>query len=111
MKKIIQKKVRKYFKFFERKDLKGLEKMFANSIILKDWDHNIDGKVKLINFLKKIFLKENFKIKILNLYANKKKNIACEILVSLKNKKNIKIVDVISFNKKYKIIKIQAYKC
>ena len=37
--------------------------------------------------------------------------IGCQILITLKNKKKIKVMDVISFNKKFKITKIEAYKC
>ena len=34
----------KYFKSFNKKDLKGLEKLFSNDIQIIDWDNNVKKK-------------------------------------------------------------------
>ena len=105
-------KAKDYFKYFQKKDLKSLSNMFENKILLLDWENKIKGKKKNINFLKSIFKTNTFNIKIENFYLHNTKNIiSCQILIKFKNKKKIRVLDVIKFNKKLKITKIEAYKC
>lgn len=102
---------KKYFKFFEKRDLKTLENLFTNGIILIDWENKIYGKKKVLNFCQKLFLKNKIKIKIIKIFPDKKNNIAsCQIQITLNNKIKINVVDIIHFNANYKIKKIQAYK-
>ena len=109
--KLIQ-EAKDYFKFFQKKDLKNLSNIFANTVYLEDWKNKIRGKKKNLSFLKKIFIQNHFHIKIQNFFLHKtKKIISCEILITLNNKEKIKVIDVITFDKKFKITKIQAYKC
>ena len=109
--KLIQ-EAKDYFKFFQKKDLKNLSNIFANTVYLEDWKNKIRGKKKNLSFLKKIFIQNHFHIKIQNFFLHKtKKIISCEILIRLNNKEKIKVIDVITFDKKFKITKIQAYKC
>ena len=75
MKNILVQKCRFYFKCFEKKDFEGLSKIFANNIYLEDWDNKIKGKKNNLKFLKNIFSKNSFKIKVQNFYLHKKKNI------------------------------------
>ena len=101
-----------YFKCFQKKDLKSLSNIFANTIYLEDWENKIKGKKKNLSFLETIFSKNSFNIKVQKNFPHKtEKMISCQILITLKNKKKIKVMDVISFNKKFKITKIEAYKC
>ena len=47
-----------------------------------------------------------------NFFLHKtKKIVSCQIIITLKNKKKIKVIDVITFDKTLKITKIEAYKC
>ena len=106
------KKSKFYFKCFQKKDLEKLSNIFASTIYLEDWDNKIKGRKKNLNFLKKIFYKNSFNIKIQNFFLHKtKKMVSCQILITLKNKKKIKVIDIISFDNKFKINKIEAYKC
>ena len=101
-----------YFKYFQKKDIENLSNIFANTIYLEDWENKIKGKKKNLIFLKNIFSKNSFKVKVQNFFLHKsKKIISCEILITLNNKEKIKVIDVITFNKKLKITKIEAYKC
>ena len=72
----------------------------------------VNGKKNVINFNKEIFAKfPNIKIKMLNYFLNaKKKIISCEILVCLDKRSTIKVVDIIFFDKNWKIKKIYAFK-
>ena len=101
-----------YFKCFQEKNLEGLSNILANTVYLEDWENRIKGKKKNLSFLKTIFNKNSFNIKIQNFFLHKSKRIvSCQILITLEDKKKIKVIDVISFNKKHKITKIEAYKC
>ena len=102
---------KKYFKFFEKRDLKTLGDLFTNSIILIDWENKIYGKKKVLNFCQKLFLKNKIKIKIIKIFPDKKNNISsCQIQITLNNNLKLNVVDIIHFNANYKIKKIQAYK-
>ncbi len=102
----------KYFKLFENKNIDELSKLFSHSVILKDWEIKIKGRKKLINFLTKVFDANSFKIKIINHFTNEIKKInACKIIITLKGKKKLQVIDIIHFDKNLKIKKIEAYKC
>jgi hypothetical protein len=103
---------RYYFKCFQKKDIENLSNIFADTIYLTDWANKIKGKRKNLIFLKKIFSKNSFDIEIQNFFLHKtKKIVSCQILITLKNKKKFKVIDIISFNNKFKISRIEAYKC
>ena len=102
----------KYFKLFENKNIDELSKLFSHSVILKDWEIKIKGRKKLINFLTKVFAANSFKIKIIDHFTNEvKKIIAFKIIITLKGKKKLQVIDIIHFDKNLKIKKIEAYKC
>ena len=46
---------RTYFETFERKDLIGLSKMFHESVTLKDWNIQAEGKEAVVKANKAIF--------------------------------------------------------
>lgn len=106
----IQKNVIKnYFKYFNQKNTLKLPSLFANNIILKDWNLHVVGKKKVISANKKIF-KSNPQIKVrIKKVFFLEKNIFAILDISLNAKKKIKVVDHITLNKKNLIIKIRAY--
>ena len=80
-----------YFKCFQKKDIKSLSNIFASTIYLEDWENKIRGKKKNLSFLKTIFSKNSFNIKVQNFFLHKtKKIVCCQILITLKNKKKNK---------------------
>lgn len=111
MKKKINNIINKYFLAFKKKKISILESLFEEKINLQDWNNYISGRTKVIAFNKKIFSKfKNIKVKIKNIFFSKNfLTAACMIDVVL-NKSKIRVIDVIYFNKKLKIKKIQAYK-
>lgn len=100
-----------YFKFFCLKDLNQLNIIFDTKIILKDWKVEIKGKNKVIKFNEKNFKKfKKIKIKVVETFINSQKNsIACKIVLDL-DKLRLNVIDIIYFNKKGFISKIEAYK-
>ena len=104
--------IKNYFKYFQNKELKKLSYLFSSSIVLVDWENKIKGRDKFLSFLKNIFKKNSFKIILKEIsYHQTKKIVFCEIIIILNGEKKIKVIDKITLNNKFKISKIEAYKC
>jgi len=111
MKKKVNNIINKYFLAFEKKKISVLQSLFEKQIILQDWNNYISGRSKVITFNKKIFSKfKNIKIRIKNIFFSKDSLTAACMIDVILNKSKIRVIDVIYFNKKLKIKKIQAYK-
>ena len=98
-----------YFKTFSEKNLDGLREMFDDNVTLRDWDIdkkgiesvlkanlNIFQNVKTINAIPQNIISEN--------------NFVFAELKIVVNDDELKVVDLIEFNKKGKIISIKAFK-
>lgn len=90
----IKKLTNKYFKYFVKKDLDNLDKLFHDDIELVDPGNKIKGKKRVLVFNKNFFQKfKKIKIKVLHQSINKeKKNSFSYIIVSLNNQ-NFHVVD------------------
>lgn len=106
----LKKLVKEYFKFFSEKNEKELFEMFDNKITLLDWENYASGKKKVCEVNKNIFKQlKNIQVKPLKIYKERNTIIA-EIIIKVNRKDLLKVVDIISFNEKKKIISIKAYK-
>ena len=98
-----------YFKTFSEKNIDGLREMFDDNVTLRDWDIdkkgiesvlkanlNIFQNVKAINAIPQNIISEN--------------NFVFAELKIVVNDDELKVVDLIEFNKKGKIISIKAFK-
>ena len=98
-----------YFKTFSEKNIDGLREMFDDNVTLRDWDINNQGiesvlkanlnifqNVKTINAIPQNIISEN--------------NFVFAELKIVVNDDELKVVDLIEFNKKGKIISIKAFK-
>lgn len=100
-----------YFRIFANKNLDKLEKLFTKDKILIDWENKIIGRKKVLNFCKNLFEKNEIKIKVIKIYTLKNRyTTSCQIEITLNKKNYLRVVDIIYFNKNYKIKKIEAYK-
>ena len=100
-----------YFRIFANKNLDKLEKLFTKDKILIDWENKIIGRRKVLNFCKNLFEKNEIKIKVIKIYTLKNRyTTSCQIEITLNKKNYLRVVDIIYFNKNYKIKKIEAYK-
>tara|TARA_B100000575_G_C23072744_1_gene617959 strand:+ start:347 stop:685 length:339 start_codon:yes stop_codon:yes gene_type:complete len=100
-----------YFKFFKKKNLENLNKIMDKNIKLHDWENLIIGKIKVLNFNKEIFKKfKKIDIKIINTFIIEKKKITCNQIIVKLDKESINVIDILYFNKKNRIKKIEAYK-
>ena len=99
-----------YFKTFSEKNIDGLREMFDYNVTLRDWDIdkkgmesvlkanlNIFQNVKTINAIPQNIISEN------NFVFE-------ELKIVVNDSDELKVVDLIEFNKKGKIISIKAFK-
>jgi hypothetical protein len=101
----------KYFKFFSTKNLKSLKNIYDKNITLKDWmveKKKINNVIKLNKKTFSQFKKINIKIE--EIFTGPKMNsVACKIRIKL-DRIELNVVDLLYFNKKKKILRIEAYK-
>ena len=99
-----------YFKTFSEKNIDGLREMFDDNVTLRDWDIdkkgiesvlkanlNIFQNVKTINAIPQNIISEN-------------NFVFAELKIVINDSDELKVVDLIEFNKKGKIISIKAFK-
>ena len=99
-----------YFKTFSEKNINGLREMFDDNVTLRDWDiyeqgiervlkanFNIFQNVKTINAIPQNIISEN-------------NFVFTELKIIVNDDEELKVVDLIEFNKKGKIISIKAFK-
>jgi hypothetical protein len=99
-----------YLKAFSEKDLVSLETMFAENVILTDWDGQMIGKQNVLAFNQTLFSQLG-KIRIeIDKIAMGHNTVIAEIKVILDNKIVIPVIDVIDFDQDNKIREIRAYK-
>ena len=109
MTKNIRDSAQSYFKIFSEKNINGLREMFDDNVTLRDWEIdkqgienvlkanlNIFQNVKTINAIPQNIISEN--------------NFVFAELKIVINDDELKVVDLIEFNKKGKIISIKAFK-
>lgn len=98
-----------YLRRYEEKDLKSIEEMFSNDIVLRDWKIRVEGKENAINETRKNFESvRSIKIEVLSLYENKN-TVAAELKITIDDKDELYVVDVITINTEGKISSIKAY--
>ena len=99
-----------YFKTFSEKNIDGLREMFDDNVTLRDWEIdkkgienvlkanlNIFQNVKTINVIPQNIISEN-------------NFVFAELKIVVNDDEELKVVDLIEFNKKGKIISIKAFK-
>jgi len=98
-----------YLKFYESKDLKGIENIFSEDIILRDWKIRVIGKESALAETKKNFESvHSIKIKVISLYQNEN-SIAAELKITLNESEELYVVDIITINSHYRINSIKAF--
>ena len=102
--------VKTYFEIFSNKDIKGLENLFSDDVILQDWEILAKGKKQVLDANKNIFDSvESISVTLNNLYLDKLVAI-CLIEIIINNEETLKVIDIIKFNDENKIIEVSAYK-
>ena len=102
--------VKAYFEIFSNKDIKGLDNLFSDDVILQDWEILAKGKKQVLDANKNIFDSvESISVNLNNLYLDELVAI-CLIEIIINNEETLKVIDIIKFNDENKIIEVSAYK-
>ena len=106
----MEKLVKSYFEMFSKKDIQGLEGLFSDEVILQDWNILAKGKEEVVEANKNIFNSvESISVTLNDVYLEGSVAI-CLIEILINNQENLKVIDLIKFNSKNKIIEVSAYK-
>ena len=99
-----------YFKTFSEKNINGLREMFDDNVTLRDWNKNYQGIKSVLEENLNIF--QNVKtINAIPLNIISENNfVVAELKIIINGNEELKVVDMIEFNKKGKIISIKAFK-
>ena len=110
MTKNIKDSAQSYFKIFSEKNINGLSEMFDDNVTLRDWDINNQGIESVLKANLNIF--QNVKtIKAIPQNIVSENNfVFAELKIIVNGDEELKVVDIIEFNKKGKIISIKAFK-
>ena len=99
-----------YFKTFSEKNINGLREMFDDNVTLRDWEIDKQGIENVLKANLNIF--QNVK----TIKANPQNIVSennfvfAELKIVVNEDEELKVVDLIEFNKKGKIISIKAFK-
>lgn len=94
---------------YAEKDLNGIESMFSENIILRDWKIRVSGKKRALEETKKNFEAANsIRIEVLSTYENEN-SVAAELKIYVDTSEELHVVDVITFDSNGQIESIRAY--
>ena len=112
-----------YFDAFSKKSIERLNMMFAENVVLRDWDHHVQGKEAVLELNKSMFDDVDWiKAKPQNIvcFTPGPSTISCDVVVAElevyagalddKDVQPILVTDIIEFNSEGKIIALRAYK-
>ena len=98
-----------YLEKYAEKDIKAMEEIFADAIILRDWKIRVVGKEAALSETRKNFeAADSIEIEVLSTYENNN-TVAAELKITVDQSEELYVVDVISFNADRKIDAIRAY--
>ena len=98
-----------YFKIFSEKNINGLREMFDDSVTLRDWNIDKQGIESVLKANLSIFQSVK-SIKAIPQNIISENNFVFAELKILVDDDELKVVDMIEFNKEGKIISIKAFK-
>lgn len=106
----MNKVLKNYFEYFSNKDLDSLEPLFAEDVVLVDWNVTAFGKNNVLLANKNIFDSvETIKIFVSSVYKNPKdKSFLCLIDIVINNNELIKVSDYIKFDEHGLIKSVEA---
>ena len=98
-----------YLKKYAKKDLNGIEAMFSDNVVLRDWKIRVTGKKNALRETQKNFeAAGSIAIEVLSTYENKN-TVAAELIINVDSQEELYVVDVITFDSEGRIASIRAY--
>jgi len=101
---------KKYFDLFSNKDIQNLKKLFAEDIILKDWEIEVKGIKEVVKANEKIFNSvETIVVTPIDIYQDNF-ILVCVIDITINDTEKLKVIDILKFDENKKIKEISAFK-
>ena len=101
------KKSQEYFEKFRNKDIRGLSHLYSQNIHLLDWNISVVGKEEVLNANTSLF-DLDFTLDVHTIHHSNNKTFN-EITITI-GEDVLEIMDIITFNEKFQIENITAYK-
>jgi len=102
--------ITRYFDSFSKKDIDTISELFADNIVLQDWNIYEVGKANVLKANSNIFDSiEEIKVIPITFYKNSDTLYAVQIEIQTNSDEKIRVIDVIEFNGDGKINKITAF--
>jgi hypothetical protein len=104
-------KCKTYFELFSKKDLDEISHFFSDDVVLRDWETLAIGKEQVLAANKNIFNNVNkIQVKLINQSLSHNNRVYNEIVIEINDEETLLVIDVIVFDEKGLIKKIEAYK-
>ena len=98
-----------YLEQYAAKNLKGIEQLFADDIVLRDWKIRVVGKELAMSETRKNFeAARSIDIEVLATYESPD-TVAAELKITVDGVEELFVVDVLGFNPRGEINSIRAY--
>jgi hypothetical protein len=102
--------VRSFLSAYERKDIGTISKMFAEDVVLRDWNLQVAGLDEALAEYSKNFRDADSLSITVNQILESESGVAAELEIIVNESKRLSVVDVFTFNKDSKITSVVAYK-
>ncbi|MFM8926707.1 MAG: nuclear transport factor 2 family protein [Rhodoluna sp.] len=95
---------------YQDKNIVSIAKMFADDVVLRDWNLEVIGKEAAIaEFTKNFNSVKSLQIEVLRVYESSI-SIAAEIEIVIDGNETLRVVDIVSFNEDRLVTSIISYK-
>lgn len=99
-----------YLQSYQEKNLNAVAELFAEQIVLRDWNLRVVGKAAALNETQKNFeAAKSLHIEVLRTYE-RSNSIAAELIITVNNSEVLHVIDVLDFDAQGKIVAIRAYR-
>ena len=103
--------LKKYFEVFSNKDIDTLSTLFADEVLLVDWNVFASGKEKVIEANKSIFDSvTSIQVTPIEFYSNSDTSYAVKISILVNENEQLNVIDIINFNESGLVTSIVAFK-
>jgi len=101
----------RYFDCFANKEFDSLFELFAQGVVLKDWENEVSGIENVVALNKKIFsTARSIEITILYQCRLSENVVFNKIEVGVNKERKISVIDLLSFDEEGRITLVEAYK-
>ena len=102
--------VRSFLSAYERKDIATISNMFADNVLLRDWNLEVSGlEAAVAEYSKNFRDADSLRITVNQIFESES-GVAAELEIVVNGSEKLSVVDVFTFNEANKITSVVAYK-